>query len=120
MNALRHAPWTCRLLLAAFIVAVFNMALMPLLHPQSMNLVCSASGVVKLVLADGQDDASPAQGHGTECPLCTLGSAPPPAVVVPQVLPLSPLAYVMQAIPAARLAAATAAPLPPRGPPARA
>lgn len=121
MNAFRHARWIGRLLLAWFVVAVANMTALPLLKPQTMNLVCSASGAVKLVQTDEQGDAAPAAANGgMECPLCMLASAPPPAPVALQARPLSPLAYVLQSIPSARLAAATAAPLPPRGPPARA
>jgi hypothetical protein len=87
----------------------------PLVKPQAMELICSGAGIVKAVVHtdDGAQEMGATQ---MDCPLCVLAGAPPvpSAVVLPT---LQPMGYAVQSIPAARIAAATAAPLPARGPP---
>ena len=87
----------------------------PLVHPLSMELVCSASGSVKAIVHT--DDGAHELGTGhLDCPLCVLGGAPPaaPGVSMPPVVPV-----VHAAAPVAfpHIAAVTAAPPPARGPP---
>jgi hypothetical protein len=87
----------------------------PMVHPVSMELVCSASGSVKAIVHT--DDGAHELGAGhLDCPLCVLGGAPPaaPGVSLPSVAPA-----VHAATPFARahIAAITAAPPPARGPP---
>jgi hypothetical protein len=67
-------------------------------------------------LESGQAGAQELGATHMDCPLCLLTGAPPPALVAALPHPL-PLAHAVQPIPAARIAAATAAPLPARGPP---
>ena len=106
---------------ACFVLAWFALSMgaaiaSPFVHPQSVQLVCSASGDVKLLVVGG-DGAQLQRGHTLDCPLCVhFGSAaPPPAPVrLPQALPL---VHVLLPIRAAHVAARTAAPLPARGPP---
>jgi hypothetical protein len=63
------------------------------------------------------DDGAQEMGAShLDCPLCVLTGAPPPTPVVAMPA-VQPLALAVQSIPAARIAAATAAPLPARGPP---
>src|SRR3989344_4946614 len=65
------------------------------------------------------DDGTVEMGAmGMDCPLCATPSAPPPTPVA-AVLPPHPLAHALQPVEAARIAAATAAPLPARWPPSR-
>jgi len=87
----------------------------PIVHPQSVEMVCTSAGAVKVIVHT--DEGVQEVGMGTmDCPLCVL-SGPPPAAPM-MVLPvLQPLSLAVQPIPAARLAAATAAPPPARGPP---
>lgn len=107
--------------LASFMLVWFAMSIgvataSPFVHPQSAQLVCSASGDIKL-LALGDDGTQTQRGHTLDCPLCVhFGSAaPPPAPIrLPQALRL---AHALLPIPAAHIAARTAAPLPARGPP---
>ena len=88
----------------------------PIVHPQAMELVCSSAGSIKVVVHT-EDGAQEMGASHMDCPLCVLTGAPPPAMSAASFdLPL-PLGRVVQPIPAARLAAATAAPLPARGPP---
>ena len=105
-----------RWVLLWFVLSLGVAVASPLVHPQSMELVCSGAGPVKVVVHT--DDGAREMGAShMDCPLCVLTGAPPPAMVAPAFdLPL-PLGRVVQPIPAARLAAATAAPLPARGPP---
>ncbi len=116
MNAARPTRNLARLVLAWFVLALGIAVASPLIKPQSWHMVCSASGVVKLVSVDA-DGAAQAGSPTVECPLCWLAGAPPPA---PQRLSSSPV--IAQApLPAPEstpLASRSAPPLPARGPPA--
>ncbi|SIQ66817.1 DUF2946 family protein [Pseudacidovorax sp. RU35E] len=89
----------------------------PLVHPQAMELVCSAMGAVKVVVKTDDGVQEMGATH-MDCPLCVSMGAPPPATPVLRLPQAQPLGVALQPIEAARLAAATAAPLPARGPPA--
>ncbi|SEK14198.1 MULTISPECIES: DUF2946 family protein [unclassified Variovorax] len=105
-----------RWVLLWFVLSLGVAVASPLVHPQAMELVCSSVGSIKVVVHT-EDGAQELGASHMDCPLCVLTGAPPPAMAVPAFdLPL-PLGRVLQPIPAARLAAATAAPLPARGPP---
>jgi len=90
----------------------------PIVHPQAVELVCSSAGAVKVVVHTENGVQEMGASH-MDCPLCVLTGAPPPVLPVASVDLPPPLGRVLQPIPAARLAAVAAAPLPPRGPPAR-
>ncbi|MDA8455968.1 DUF2946 family protein [Acidovorax sp. GBBC 3334] len=114
----RLTPWV----LAWWMLAFGMAAASPLLHPQSLQVVCNAAGSAKLVVV--QDDGSGLREmgqHGLDCALCLAAGAPPPApaVVLPPAV-WQPLAHAVRPVVAARLAALVGAPLPARGPPARA
>ena len=115
MSALRHAHRLASFVLMWFVLSLSVAVASPVVHPQAVELVCSASGAVKAVVQT--DDGAQEMGAShLDCPLCVLTGAPPPTPVV--ALPaVQPLALAVQSIPAARIAAATAAPLPARGPP---
>ena len=117
MHTLRHARYLARLMVAWFVLSLGVAVASPLVAPLDMALVCSSTGAIKVLVksADGTQDAQ--TGHTLDCPLCAGLAAPPPVhtLVLPSV---QPLGHVLQSIPAARIAALTAAPLPPRGPPA--
>ncbi|MDD0809675.1 hypothetical protein PSQ20_04965 [Curvibacter sp. RS43] len=124
MHRLRHARTLTQLLLLWFVCAFGVTLASPWVAPQALQLVCSANGALKLLpLADGEavPDKAAAEGgaHSLDCPLCSLpGLSDWPRPTVPGLAP--PLSYQARSIPAARMAALTAAPLPPRGPPASA
>jgi len=116
MSALRRAR-----LLASFVLAWFALSLgvavaSPLVQPKAMEIVCSAAGATMLVAMTDDGAQAPATGH-LDCPLCLPAGAPPPALPLNRLPTLQPLGHAVQSIPAARIAAATAAPLPARGPP---
>lgn len=117
MQHLRNTSFLARLVLVWFVLAMGVATASPLVKPQAMELVCSGSGVVKLLVkTDGglQELGS----HALDCPLC-LAAGVPPTAVQGQVAPLAPSHYVLRSIPATRGVAQAAAPLPARGPPLR-
>ena len=116
LQTLRSLRWLARLVLAWFVVSMGVAVASPLVNPQAMELICSGSGAIKL-LVKTDDGVQEMQSHTLDCPLCAHVGAPPPAAQAP--LPVvHPLAHALRPIPAAHIAARTAAPLPPRGPPA--
>ena len=118
MQSLRTATTLARLVLVWFTLALGVAIASPLVNPKAMELVCSGSGAMKLIVKsdDGSGGSAQVGSHTLDCSLCATPGAPPPAVVT---LPIAPsaLAYATQSIPSARIAALTAAPLPARGPP---
>jgi hypothetical protein len=117
MQALRSAPLLARLVLAWLLLFVGMATVAPVMAADPTQAVCSASGVVKTLGQADQDGATAASHHTLECLLCCTSSLPP-SPVWHGAQPPQPLGHVLQSIPAARLAAITAAPLPARGPPA--
>ena len=120
LHFLRNAPWLAKLALLWFALTLGVAVASPLVHPQNELVICTGAGMLKVVLADDGTVTTAATsdtGDALFCPLCMVGGAPAP-VVVHTVEPPHALSHVLQSIPAARLAARTAAPLPARGPPA--
>ena len=116
MSRLRHARMLARLVLAWFVLSLGVAVASPIVRPQAMQLVCSSAGAIKVIVqtADGAQELG--AGH-LDCPLCVLTGAPPPVAAVTLPMP-QPLGLALRPNPAARIAAATGAPLPARGPPA--
>ena len=115
MHALRLTRHLARMVLAWFVLALGVAVASPLVMPQSWQMVCSASGVVKLLSLDDNGAAS-AGGHSIECPLCWLTGAPPPAQT--RVLALQPVSDAeLPSTGVLHVAARSAPPLPARGPP---
>ena len=116
MHTLRRTRWLTCLLLVWFSAMVGAATASPFINPQSMQLVCSSAGEVKLLV--GTEGSVQLQHQGMECPLCLhidgVTPAEPPGPALPIALPVS---VSVQAIPAAHIALRTAAPLPARGPP---
>lgn len=112
--------WLRGLLLRRAVAAVFLLAMgwahaSPLLKPQSIELLCSAGGAMKLLIKSS-DGTAQETTHTVHCGLCALSDAPPPAAW--QILkplaqaPTQPLHF------ASALTASALPPLPARGPPA--
>lgn len=111
-----HIRNLARFVLAWFVLSGGVAIASPVVQPRSMQLVCTAAGSVKIVVQSDDGTRELGASH-LDCPMCLLAGAPPPLaqpVAFPTVLPLG---HAVQSIPSARIAAATAAPLPPRGPP---
>ena len=114
MQYLRNALQLTRFVLVWFALSVGVAIASPVVNPKAMDLVCSSSGSMKLVVQG--DDEGVASSHTLDCPLCASLGAPPPAINTALTQP-SPLAHVMQPIAAAQIAVISAPPLPSRGPP---
>ncbi len=121
MQSLREAHLVARLVLVWFALYLGAAVASPVVAPQGYELVCSSVGMVKLIVADDSAGGAGDAGSGThsamDCPLCAPGGVPPSPAMTVRVAPAQPLAYATWPIPAARIAVATAAPLPARGPP---
>ena len=107
-----------RLALVWFALALGVAAASPLVQPRAMQLVCSASGSIKLLVEGGEGWTDAQAAHQIDCALCLPVGAPPPIG-----LPGLPAALRMPQAVVPPLAAAPAvaralAPLPARGPPA--
>lgn len=118
MQSLRNARILARLVLVWFAFTVGVAVASPLFRLQSLSLVCSGSGVMKvLVTGDDAGGGSPPVAGLLDCPLCLHLAAPPPgacaqapAAPVAAGSPLQP--------PAVPVPVRSAGPLPGRGPPA--
>ena len=114
LHTLRNTPWLARLALLWFALTLGVAVASPIVSAPNEQMVCSAAGMVKLVVNDdGTVTASSAVMH---CPLCAVSGAPP-AVLSIQLPVLAPVGRVLQSIPAARVADLSASPPPSRGPP---
>lgn len=116
MQIMRNAHLIARFVLVWFALSIGAAIASPLVKPQAMELICSGAGVMK-VMVQTDDGTQDVVSRTLDCPLCATSSAPPPPVLRLSAEPAQPLAHVLQSIPAAHIAALTAAPLPARGPP---
>ena len=116
MQTLRNAHLIARFVLVWFALSVGVAIASPIVKPQSMEVICSGSGVMKLLIKS--DEGSKVVSlHTLDCSLCATGYAPPP-IMQWSVEPVQPLAHVLQSLPAALIASLTAVAPPARGPPA--
>ncbi len=116
MHRLRTAHFLARLVLVWFALSIGAAIASPFINPLDTQLICSGNGAMKVLVKDADGKMVEGSGHKLNCPLCaTLGAPPPEPVRMDP--PSQPLAYVLQTIPAARIAALVGAPLPARGPP---
>ena len=115
MFVLHRARQLTRFVLVWFVLAMGVATASPMVNPKAMDLVCATGGGMKVVVV-GDDEHSASTTHTLDCPLCATLSAPPP-VLQQTVMHEPPLAHALRPMAAARLAAATAPPLPSRGPP---
>lgn len=116
MQTLRRFTNLSRLVLAWFVLSLGIAVASPVVSPQDTLLVCTGSGAMKVLLKADDGSSNEIVPSALDCPLCASVSAPPPIAQAP-VLPPCPLAYALQSIPSAHIAARTTAALPARGPP---
>jgi len=119
LHTLRNAPWLARLALLWFAMTLGVAVASPMVNPQAELVICTGTGMLKVVLADDGSVSTAASSDSANalfCPLCLVGSAPPPFVLNTLAAP-QPLSHVLQSIPAAIIAALTAGPPPARAPP---
>jgi hypothetical protein len=114
-HTLRHARALAHVVLAWFVLSVGVAIAAPVVQPQSLILVCSVGGEVKL-LSIGDDSSVVPAGHSLDCVLCLSLNAPPPSLV--NLIDPRPITTSVEPVViAARNAWRTASPLPARGPP---
>ena len=115
MHWLRTSPILTRLVLAWFLWVLGVAGISPIVHPKTMEVVCSTGSSVKVIFTD---DGQPTQTgqHSLDCSMCLLAAAPPPVAVADMPAP-APLALALAPIVAAHVTAPVGAPLPARGPP---
>ncbi|WP_298212508.1 DUF2946 family protein [Acidovorax sp.] len=78
-----HALRTLRLwVLAWFVMALGVAVASPLVSPRGMELVCTGSGSVQLVVKAADGMATTTSGASLDCPLCLAADAPPPILHV--------------------------------------
>ena len=106
-----------RQVLAWFLLSLAVAMASPLLRPQAMELVCTASGALKRVLGADPDAGPQARHHGLDCPLCLPFVAPPAASATPH-LPPVPTQTTLRTTGHPAPASDSAAPPPARAPPA--
>ncbi len=115
LQPLRQAKNLARLVLLWFALAMGAAIASPLVKPQALELVCSGSGAMKLLIQS--DDGTVQVGsHTLDCALCVMLGAPPPVL---HNLPVAPaaLAFAAPLFSATRVASNAARPPPARGPP---
>ena len=117
LQTLRSAHRIMRFVLVWFVLSLGAAIASPLVNPQATELICSGAGVMKLLVKNADGTTTEVASRMLDCPLCASVSAPPPTATI-AAEPAQPLGYVLQTIPAAHIAALTAAPPPGRGPPA--
>lgn len=114
MQTLRNALLLARFVLVWWVLSVGVAIASPVVSPKAMDLVCTTTGSMKLVV-QGEDEGASAS-HTLDCPLCASISAPP-AVLNTLLTQPAPLSHALQPLEVARITSATAPPLPSRGPP---
>lgn len=119
MHTLRTTKTLARLVLAWLVMTLGVAMASPWVATKTFEMVCSDGGPMKLIVVDQSGDVTDASQHTLDCAMCLPASLPAPLVnqVAPQ---LQPLAYALNPVEKARIAALVGAPLPPRGPPSRA
>lgn len=114
LHTLRNTPWLARLALLWFALTLGMAVAAPVLTGDKQVTLCSAGGMVKLVLNDdGSTSSAPA---ALDCPLCAVGGAPGPVMLLPSEPPRTSC-HTRQGFSAAHSITLSAAPLPARGPP---
>ncbi|RYE42230.1 MAG: DUF2946 domain-containing protein [Hyphomicrobiales bacterium] len=115
MQFLRSSSLLARLILAWFVMTMGIAIASPIVHPEAMELVCSASGNMKLIAIG--DDGIEQSHHTLDCPMC-MGITLPPHIASARFVQPQPLAHALHKFSVAHIASVAGAPLPPRGPPA--
>jgi hypothetical protein len=81
MQNLRNAHLLARFVLVWFALFIGVAVASPLVNPEGLQRVCSATGSVKWVQPNANGDDALNEKHGTHCPLCLPVAAPPVASV---------------------------------------
>lgn len=113
---MRNSLSLTRLVLAWFMLTLSIAMASPIVHPKAIEVVCTSSGSMQVIMLDEDGQAAPGLHHSLDCPLC-LTITTPPSYSSPHLEQPQPLGLALQPVVSARIAALVGAPLPPRGPP---
>ena len=117
MQTLRNAHLIARFVLVWFALSMGVAIASPLVKPKGMQLVCSAAGAITVQFDQSDTGAVGPQANSLDCPMCSAVGAPPPQATVQVLAPMG-LRYVLHGFENQQSVRRSAAPLPPRGPPA--
>ncbi|MFZ6648550.1 DUF2946 family protein [Undibacterium sp. TJN25] len=118
MHALRFSRQLIRFVLFLYVLTLGVAIASPLVNPEAMDLICTSTGYKSISKLDASGKKTEAgKSHLLDCPMCMVAGITPFPVLHDVAEPPHALSYALRAIPAARLASLTAAPLPARGPP---
>ena len=117
MQTLRNTRYIARLVLVWFALFIGASVASPLVNPTDLQIVCAATGGMKLVSSTDEGGEVQTTG-GMHCPMCASVTPPLPLFEFSFTKP-SPLAHALQPIVVAHIASVTSPPLPSRGPPAQ-
>lgn len=117
MQTLRNAHLIARFVLVWFALSMGVAIASPLVQPKGMQLVCSAAGAITVQFDQGDGGGAGPQSNTLDCPLCAAVGAPPAQVSLQVLAPMG-LCYVVHMPESQPSVRRSAAPLPPRGPPA--
>ena len=82
LQCLRESRTIVRWMLVWFCMSIGVAIASPVVHPQTLTLVCTTVGSVKLVAPGDTDQSAPVtQAHMLDCVLC-LSAGAPPAVAI--------------------------------------
>lgn len=115
MVPLRRARQFARFALVWFALSLGAAIASPWINPQTIQLVCSSTAGMQVVVADDDGTVDPVS-LSMQCPLCVGVGAPPPVPIL-RWTPSAPLPHPLPVSRAAPFATLAAAPLPARGPP---
>ena len=115
LQTLRRATALAHWVLLGFVLSLGVAITSPIVNPQSTQLICLASGGMKVIVTTA-DGSAEVVSQSMDCPLCVSIIAPPP-VLKSGFEPVQALSYALQPVAAAIIAQRTAAPPPGRGPP---
>ena len=116
MQALRRSRILARFVLAWIVLAVGVATASPLVKPEGFALVCSGAGVLKILPASDDPQASAGVLHAFDCPLCLSVAAPLPGAPAVAAHP-APRAFGLAPAQVVHVVFRSAAPLSARGPP---
>jgi hypothetical protein len=116
MQYLRNTTHIIRFVLVWFALSVGVAIASPMVQPKAMDMVCTSTGSMKLVVQGDDDDGAKSASSTLDCPLCANIIAPPSAINT-SLTHASPLSHALLPHVAAHIASLTAPPLPSRGPP---
>lgn len=120
MQTLRSAHHLARLVLVWFALSLGVAIASPVVNPQDLQMVCTGSGAMKLVVTDVNANLDTDQGTALlsmHCPLCATGFAITPELRTLDFTQAAPSNFAVLPPISTATAQFFSAPLPARGPP---